>query len=177
MTTLKNIIDSLSINWLLDESRLEDLVTLFIDNSTENYISHGEIQEGRATSPRTWTKDLKSHLLNEFEEIFKNKPYEIGNFIGAFDNEKLIGFILVEYAPSPNGTYAILSDIIVDKKYRNQGIGEELVKWLKKCLFEEGIKYLYAESNLNNESAHLFLNKLGFKTISKVFLNDLNSSD
>jgi len=171
----KNKIDleQLSFKWIHDLSETEKLTTLFISNSKEDYISHGEIQEGRAYNENTWSNDILTILTSEFNDALKNELFHHSNIVAAYLSNNLVGFALVEYKNSPNGSYAVLSDIIVDKNYRNNNIGEKLIKWVLIQLNNNNIKSLFAESNINNHVAHQFLIKLGFKPISKVFKQNI----
>ena len=166
-------IDStIEINWIRDTTEIEEYVDFFIKNTTENYISHGEIQFGRATSANEWSKNLKSKLISDFNTVVENEKR--GNLISAHTQDNiLVGLILLEYFDSPNGVYATLADIVVADAYRKNGIGNQMVNWVFKEVEKKNITNLYAESNINNISAHNFLTKHGFNTISKVLKKDL----
>lgn len=152
---------------------VQTLVNMFQDNAGNSYISHGEIMEGRAINPVEWASDLASHLEHEFTETLKNEPFQKANMVCAWHNETLIGFALVEYDSAPDDNYAILSDIVVSLEFRNQNVAAKMTDWLKTQLYSQNIKKMFAESNINNETAHHFLEKTGFKTISKVFYMEL----
>ncbi|WP_321515860.1 GNAT family N-acetyltransferase [Marinifilum fragile] len=163
----------LSCKWLNDLSETERLTTLFLNNSKNNYISHSEIQEGRAYNESTWSDDIRDILTTEFEEAIENGLFYNANIAALYHNNLLVAFALVEFKSSPNGNFAILSDIIVDKDYRNNKIGENLLRWIITQLSTNDIKCIYAESNIQNDIAHNFLLENGFKSISKVFKQDL----
>lgn len=167
-------IGQLSFKWLDELSETEKLTTLFINNSKENYISHSEIQEGRAYNDKTWANDILAMLTSEFNEAIKNELFYHSNIVAAYYDNNLVAFALVEYKTSPNGSYAVLSDIIVDKNYRKNKIGENLLKWIVAQLNKNNIKSLFAESNIQNNPAHQFLVENGFKPLSKVFKQDLS---
>lgn len=163
----------LSIRWVTDDSEVQAMVKLFVENSKKNYISHGEIQVGRAINEKEWTQDIAIRMATEFNDALKKSPFGPSRLIGAYFDGKPVGLALVEYDENPNGWYATLSDIAVDKTYRNLNIGEQIVHWIFNHLKENNIPQLFAESNLHNEPAHQFLNKLGFKTLSKVFKKNI----
>jgi ribosomal-protein-alanine N-acetyltransferase len=80
-------------------------------------------------------------------------------FWGVWENENLIG-------------YAILLDsidifeimkIAVDKRYRNQGIGEELLRTISKELGKE----IHLEVRESNLAAIRLYQKMGFKNLFK----------
>ncbi len=159
----------LTIDWIIEDSQVPALAQLFIQNSKVNYISHGEIQVGRAINDKEWVEDIKEKMEREFKEALKASPFGPSHLVGAKYKNEYIGLILMEYNESPRGWFATLSDIVVDSRFRNQDLGEKMVKWVTQHLREHNIDQLFAESNLQNEPAHHFLNKMGFKTLSKVF--------
>ncbi len=163
----------LSIKWIQDLSETEKLTTLFINNSKENYISHSEIQEGRAINKEEWSEDIRAILTSEFNEAIKNDLFNQSNIVAAYTNQLLIGFALIEYKNAPEASYAILSDIVVDTDYRKNNIGENIIDWVLPQLKSNKIKSLFAESNIHNHPAHQFLSKMGFQVISKVFMKNI----
>lgn len=167
----------LSNKWVNDLSETEKLTTLFFNNSGKNYISHSEIQEGRAYNEHTWSNNIQDILTSEFEEAIKNKLYYSSNIAASYYNNCLVAFALIEYKSSLNGSFAILSDIIVEKDFRNNKIGENLLKWIITQLSNNDIKSIYAESNIQNNLAHKFLVENGFNSISKVFKQDLSKKE
>lgn len=173
-----NTIDlrQLSCKWVTELSETEKLTTLFINNTKENYISHSEIHEGRAYDDKTWSSDLLAMLNSEFNEAIRNKLFFQSNIVAAYINNNLVAFALVEFKTSPNGSYAVLSDIIVDKNYRKNKIGENLLKWIVTQLNNNSIKSLFAESNIQNSPAHQFLIDNGFTALSTVFKKDIITS-
>jgi len=169
MTDAKQI----NIKWVSETAAAGKLAKLFITNAGKQYISHGELQEGRAVHTKEWAPDLEARLTSEFEAAIRNTPFSESNIIGAYQHNTLVGFILMEYTQAPTQIFATMADIIVDKAYRNSKVGEKLIHWAVQELKAHGIHDLYAESNVSNEVAHAFLHKMGFKTISKVFRKEI----
>lgn len=163
----------LSFKWIQDLSETEKLTTLFINNSKENYISHSEIQEGRAINKNEWSDDIRTILTSEFNEAIKNDLFIQSNIVAAYLDQRLVGFALIEYINAPEASYAILSDIVVDTDYRKNNIGENLIDWVLPQLKNNKIKSIFAESNIQNHAAHQFLTKMGFQSISKVFMRNI----
>lgn len=162
-----------SVDWVVEKTDTPELAALFVRNSKNNYISHGEIQVGRAIDEKEWIADIKAHMTTEFSEALQATPFGPSRIIGAKYDGKYIGLALLEYSEYPKGWYATLSDIVVDKQFRHFNIGETMIKWVALHLKEHNISELFAESNLLNETAHNFLNKMGFKTLSKVFRKNI----
>ncbi len=160
----------ITVQWVQDSTLADELANFFIQHTDTGYISHGELRAGRAIGLKTWHPDLASRLADEFKEALSHPPLQVSNVIGAFQHQTLIGYILLEYTLSGDGRYATLSDIVVDKKYRNTNIGHQLFEWADTRLRENDINIIYAESNIQNEVAHAFLRKQGFIPLSKVFI-------
>lgn len=169
--TSKSLADteSLVIRWGHDVTLAGELASLFSRNTSVQYISHGELMEGRAIAPNAWAPDLEERLTVEFGKALSHAPMESSNIVTAYYQNQLVGFILLEYETSPAGKYALLSDIVVEKNKRNLNIGEHMIEWTSAALKENHIQSLFAESNIANTIAHRFLEKNGFVTISKVF--------
>ena len=161
------------IGWENDASNLARLVRLFIDNSSENYISHGEIYAERAISEREWTPDVEKVLEKEFAASLLNAPFVESNILSLSIDGEIIAFCLIEYVTNQHSQFAVLSDIIVDKSRRKMSLGTRMIDWLKEPLKSRGYNFLLAESNISNTRAHEFLTKQDFKSISKVFKMDL----
>lgn len=166
-------LEKFAIEWITEEAQASNLAQLFIQNSKVNYISHGEIQVGRAINEKEWAPDIKEQMETEFREAMEASPFGPSHLIGARYKNDYIGIILLEYTESSGGWFATLSDIVVDSRFRNQDLGEKMVKWVSAHLKENEISQLFAESNLHNEPAHHFLNKMGFRTLSKVFRKNI----
>ena len=165
--------EQISIKWLEDTNDAAVLAKLFIKNTGSNYISHSEIQDGRAVDEKVWNTAIQVLLSEEFKSAIQNKTFPESNIAAAILDQKIVGFALVEIKESPNGPFANLSDIIVDKDFRNYGIGAKLVEWIIPRLKEQKIKYLFAESNIKNSLAHKFLMHNDFSPVSKVFLKKI----
>lgn len=93
------------------------------------------------------------------DSLFKMLGNSRYYFWGVWENENLIG-------------YAILLDsidifeimkIAVDKRYRNQGIGEELLRTISKELGKE----IHLEVRESNQAAIRLYQKMGFKNLFK----------
>jgi len=169
----KELTGTVEVKWVREDGDTKALAQLFVDNATIDYISHSEIQEGRAVNENSWSKDLLSHINTELQAASKNETFQAANIAAAYLDNKPVGYLLVEYADEGNGLFAILSDIVVDRTYQRHHVGTTLADWTLAQLRKEGIQSLYAESNLKNTAAHHFLEKQGMKAVSKVFRMEL----
>ncbi|KRA96462.1 acetyltransferase [Devosia sp. Root685] len=62
--------------------------------------------------------------------------------IGAFEGEKLVGFVNVAW---DGGIHAFILDTCVDEDFRHQGIATRLVKSAQEAARERGAKWLHVD--------------------------------
>lgn len=88
---------------------------------------------------------------------------------GYFDKDKLIGFIhLVKLVDELE-----IINIVVEKQYRNKGIGSKLLEYVINKI--DGINNVFLEVNVNNEAAIKLYKKFNFEVINvrkKYYGND-----
>ncbi|MBN2152088.1 MAG: GNAT family N-acetyltransferase [Candidatus Lokiarchaeota archaeon] len=144
----------------------------FVDNVDPSYISHSELQIGRAISPTAWAPDIERMIAEEFEQIIKESIQDGKKYILlATEADSLVGFALVETYVE-NG-FSVIPDMITKREKRGLGIGGKLLDWVDNDLKTRGIHRIFLESGLNNENAHEFFKKHHYKAVSKVFMKDL----
>lgn len=83
-------------------------------------------------------------------------------------NNKIVGIIR---ALSDEKRFAVLFDLFIDRKYRKQGLGTQLVKEI--CRYYENMKvnYIYLTTDPSDPNLYKFYNKIGLKEArdEKVF--------
>ena len=105
-------------------------------------------------------KALKTIILNE----------NIGDIYVATINEKVVSMVNILYTISTAlGTkVAIFEDFIVDRNYRNQGIGENLIDFVFEDLNAKNFSRITLLTDNDNLKAHKFYEKKGFVKSSMV---------
>ena len=105
-------------------------------------------------------KALKTIILNE----------NIGDIYVATINEKVVSMVNILYTISTAlGTkVAIFEDFIVDRNYRNQGIGENLIDFVFEDLNAKNFSRITLLTDNDNLKAHKFYEKKGFIKSSMV---------
>ena len=154
---------------LKDIPQLCDIYLKEIKSHT-SYISHGEMQMGIA--------DTNGKILSEAEERWQkyirrkimNRQHKYPSLVLKHEkNKKIIAFGVFTVMSDENEKFGVICDMIVRRRYRRQGLGEELlsegIKWLKSM----NIKTAYLESGIKNHMAHAFYETQGFKKTSYVF--------
>ncbi len=71
---------------------------------------------------------------------------------------------------------AIVEDLVVDVRYRRQGIGREMISHAVAQAHEAGSYKLALSSNRHREGAHAFYESLGFERYGYSFAIDISSS-
>ena len=97
---------------------------------------------------------------NRVKYLLNKKDHQI--FVAEY-NDKIIGFISFErydilYYPSGLN----ITGLVVEKNYRNKGIGKLLLKIAEKYAIENSLIFLRANSGSQRLDAHQFYRKNGF---------------
>ena len=90
----------------------------------------------------------------------------------AVHEDKVIGWIGVAQAIQiESAPFCEIRGLVVDEKYRNQGIGKLLIEKAKQWGKENGNKTLRLRTNMKRKETHLFYQHIGFKETKeqKVF--------
>ncbi len=105
-------------------------------------------------------KALKTIILDE----------NIGDIYVATINEKVVAMVNILYTISTalGNKVAIFEDFIVDKNYRNQGIGENLIDFVFEDLKAKNFSRITLLTDNDNLKAHKFYEKKGFIKSSMV---------
>lgn len=95
----------------------------------------------------------QNHLISETKEIFV-----------AEDSNVVIGFISVAYdiRLSEVGKVAVIEELVVDAKQRNNGIGSQLLAFAINCAKCNSCNYFEVETNQRRIDTHRFYEKFGF---------------
>lgn len=91
------------------------------------------------------------------------------------DNDKIIGFgsLAPYYVPSV-GEVGTIEDIVIDEKYRRQGLGQKLVEDLIEIAKDKNLLKIKLTSNPTREKARSLYKKLGFEMKdTNVFAKEL----
>lgn len=102
-----------------------------------------------------------------FQQVFLSKSNTV--FVASLQ-DSLVGFVVIE-----NDIDEInISHIVVDKEYRNHGIGSKLVKFVEAYSKTKKIDTVSLEVSVNNFTAKTLYEKLGYKVrrIRKEYYKD-----
>lgn len=96
----------------------------------------------------------------------------LGDIFVLEKKQKVVAMVnvLYSYSTALGDRVATLEDMVVTKKYRQNGYGSKLLKSVLKQLEKDGIKRVTLLSDFDNIKAHRFYKKLGFKQSSMIVL-------
>jgi|SRR4051812_1162661 GNAT superfamily N-acetyltransferase len=167
--------DGISIAWCGTPARAAELAGFFARHVGPDYISHAELQGHRALSPTEWRPDLRDVLRAEMAPRLLGAPGPDGTPIAvAEDGGGLVALAYGAFAASAPVPFAIVEDLIVSPATRGRGVGKAVLDWIAAEARAHGIRRLFLESGANNERAHAFFEREGFRPTSVVMMKSLD---
>lgn len=122
-----------------------------------------------------WPDDKLSPKKTKFlfEKSLKDK--KAVNLV-AENNKQIIGYTLIEELSSlqSSGKVGIISAFVVDKKFRNLGVGSELLNEITKIAKRKRYVELILASSFKRKESHMFYEKSGFRKTSFLFWKKVN---
>ncbi len=129
---------------------LDDFFTLFSTHLQSEFPEYSiNTIHAMVSDPRMWSKE-------NFRKILHNKTRLI---IGAFIEEKIVGFIEAEY---PFGGVSLGIWLIVHSDYQRRGVGKALLQKWEEIIKSLGGHNLYLYADKRNKQ---YYEKMGFKLI------------
>lgn len=98
-------------------------------------------------------------------------PHSLRNFPSvhiAVEEKNILGFVILKCASKPNNSWQI-DHVFVPDELRNEGIGEELIKYVLSVYGSYGIEHFLAEVDPKNSAATLLFHACGFRKYAKVY--------
>lgn len=160
-----------TLSWTADDADLQAVGQFLagVISRDPAYISHGEIQTGLSPDGKTWAPDLARQFADDMRQLGSNRGVAV-----IRDHDDLVGAAIVLWeTEEPDAPYAILEDLAITPAARGAGAGESLVRFVEAEAKGRGMKWLFLESGLNNDRAHRFFERAGYRPVSKVFAKQL----
>lgn len=135
-----------------------------------SYVSHGEMQMGITNESGKILEGAEDRWKNYIKRKIQNRSRLYPSVVFKYTKmKKIIAFGVFMLNSDEYKKFGVVCDMIVHKKFRRHGLGEELLltglKWFEKY----GIKDIYLESGIKNYSAHRFYERRHFEKTSYVF--------
>ncbi|MFT6107088.1 MAG: GNAT superfamily N-acetyltransferase [Rickettsiales bacterium] len=113
----------------------------------------------------------KEGFLKSIEEIIQEKNYQM---IGAYHQDELVGiagyWILTRFY---SGKYIQVGNMVIDEKFRNFGIGKELVSFIEREGKKHNCQHFILDSRMDNKKSHDFYLREGFEIMGYHFMKDI----
>jgi ribosomal protein S18 acetylase RimI-like enzyme len=119
--------------------------------------------------------NLELHV-DTIRDIFNQKiNSENDTFFCVESESKVIGFLAfsVQYNFSRQGKYGFIGEFIIDKGYRDKGIGTDLLNKVIEYAKDKGCSSIELTSSLYRTGAHEFFLKSGFEKRAFLFSKEL----
>jgi GNAT superfamily N-acetyltransferase len=162
----------IEIRWAAATDDPELLASFFLESLDPSYISHTELQEGRATTPTAWSASLPALLSADFAKLCMD-PSNDGRIALAYRDTELVGLAVLSLHVTGPSPWCVLEDLIVKPSARHLQIGAQLIGWLEKQAAVHGATRMFLESGIQNAAAHRFFHRRGYHDCSIVMMKDL----
>ncbi|OGI13182.1 MAG: hypothetical protein A3I68_04755 [Candidatus Melainabacteria bacterium RIFCSPLOWO2_02_FULL_35_15] len=120
----------------------------------------------------------KSHVvaihklpLREFAYLIQNLiPHNLRSFPSihiAVDENNILGYVILRSLSKPNNSWQI-DEVFVPDEIRNEGVGEELLRYVLSVYGGHGVEHFLAEIDSQNTPALSLFHQCGFRRYAKV---------
>ena len=176
MTQIATPTNNLFISWAEQPALAAQVADFFCAHADVAYISHAELQEGRALTPQKWHPDLWKKIHAQALQTLQH-PATDGSadaIACAWMDDQLVGIAFVSFSTEDvNNRFAVLDDMIVSPAMRGKGVGQQFMDWVAASAKTKGMQRIFLESGIANNGAHHFFERTGFKQTSVVMMRDL----
>ena len=167
----------LRCHWCREPAMAEPIATFFVAQADPAYISHSELQFGRATAPGRWAEDLHATVRQEAQRAIMRMSDEAplsGTRLAVLSrDDALLGMAFVSFQDTARRPFAILDDLLIGGQARGEGAGQRLLDWIASQCRTAGFSRLFLESGIGNARAHHFFERHGFAQTSIVMMRAL----
>jgi N-acetylglutamate synthase-like GNAT family acetyltransferase len=167
------------MKWCEVSASPQFLADFFVRHVTPEYVSHAEIQLGRAHLDGAWSEKLSLIIAREFAAILSPQDelplHQTRAFAGYEDNE-LVCVGMIGFNFGDGGPYAVIEDLIVHSAKRDAKYGTRALEWIESSMKQIGVVMLFCETGTRNSAAQRFFNRRGFDEVSVVFVKGLASA-
>lgn len=167
-------IHGLWFGWCTMETTAEDLATFFVRHVDTEYISHGELQCGRASAPTSWVPNLAAVVRAEFVAVAR---LGAGRLAYARAGDTVVAVAVTSVEQRHTVPFAVIEDLVVARDIRNTGVGRKFLEWIEMWAIRQGCRQLFLESGVRNAGAHRFFERRGYVRVSLSLFKELGAGD
>ena len=167
------------IEWGSTPADADRLAHFFVNGVTDEYISHGELQTGRAVTVNQWSPSLAQHVAAELRDCLSEQDVtdRRSGVVVARNQHDILALAIISFHRGVNQSYCIIEDLLVAPSHRSHGIGQSMLEWIEQEAKERRISCLFLESGIHNVRAHDFFHRYGFRTCSVTMMKSLDPAD
>jgi len=121
-------------------------------------------------------KELSGHKVSDtlLEARFTEMVEQNYECAVVFHEDKLIGVTGLWYCTRHySGKSVELDHVIIDKRYRNSGLGKSFMEWIEGYIKAKGYEALELNTYVQNYPSHKFYYNLGFEILGYHFVKKL----
>ncbi len=119
-------------------------------------------------------KELRDISYDEFEDLVYAMRHQEYKMFGSFERDELITYAGVSVQVNLYwGRHLFIYDLVTREKYRSQGHGKEMMRYLHDYAKMFDCGKIALTSGLQREAAHRFYEEEGFEKKSYAFLKTL----
>jgi GNAT superfamily N-acetyltransferase len=109
------------------------------------------------------------------KDVFLKQWQSNKEFIVAKSGNRIIGFasLFVKYSLGDKGRIGLIDELVVDREFRNKGIGKKLLAEITAMAKKSSCKDLVLTSAFYRKGAHRFYLKNGFRKTAYEFYKKL----
>lgn len=168
-------VSKIKIEWCKDIEQIRLMASFFEENVNIPYISHYEVQYGRALDFTKWRGDIKEFIFKEFRDNILlatelTKKYRLAM---AHNNGEVVGLVFLTINNAGPVPFLEINDFLVHKNMRHRGIGSLILKWIEAELSATDVRRIFLESGIHNKNAHRFFERNGYNTCSKIMVKEI----
>ncbi len=167
--------EELIITWCKDPADADSAAAFFVRQVSPAYISHAELQLGRAIDSEHWSPNLAQLVADEIRAAAANGTRSGLRVAMATKGSQLRAMALVSFHCDLDSSYAVIEDLVVDKALRRHGIGNALLIWIEQEVRTAGCQQIFLESGISNREAHHFFEQHGFRPCSVVMRKSVDA--
>jgi ribosomal protein S18 acetylase RimI-like enzyme len=123
------------------------------------------------------TSNLTKYAINSYDDMLRFKKGNSAILIGAFDKEKIIGFLWAYTREILGEKRVHIGHIVVNSEVRSGGIGSKLLECLEDYSFHENIKKIDLMTTFENEKTMNFYKAKGYSMVRVQLEKELGDID
>ncbi|MCW6507217.1 GNAT family N-acetyltransferase [Lichenifustis flavocetrariae] len=162
------------VDWCREPAEAATIAAFFVAHAEPSYISHSELQFGRAESMSLWSDTLAAQIEAQAVGAANNTATASGSRLAlATSAGELAAMAFVSLTPDVRRPFATVEDLLIAPDTRGCGLGASLLGWIETECRDLGFHRLFLESGADNHAAHRFFARQGFVQTSIVMVRDL----